>query len=319
MIFSVVVPIYNVEKYLRECIDSILSQDFRDFELILVDDGSIDSSPLICEEYKKKDPRIKVIHQKNAGQAAARNSGTALAEGDYICYIDSDDFLIDTNVFGRLSEKIINQPDIVHYKFVEWLEEWNSIKECYFNYNISIENRTLTDIYCDLINNDAYYNSAWSKIVKRKFLIDNNIQFCEGIYGEDNDWYYHVVMSAKTLELLDEPLYVYRRRKGSTTKTIRRKNLEDQIFVLNKWEEILNNSNQSAGKVVWWSLAKQYCSALIMYAQLDNVSDLFIAIREKSFLLRYSNNKRVRIFRILRKIIGLRGIILMLKIIKSIK
>ncbi len=319
MTFSIIVPVYNVETYLRECINSILSQNFRDFELILVDDGSTDSSPLICEEYKMQDPRVKVVHQQNSGQAAARNSGTALAKGDYICYVDSDDFLMDNTVLEKLSEKIINQPDIVHYKFVEWFEEKQCIMQCHFSYDICVENRTLSDIYCELINKDAYYNSAWSKIIRRKFLEDNKIQFCEGIYGEDNEWYYHVVMVANSLVLVDEPLYVYRRRKGSTTKSIKRKNLEDQIFVLNKWQNILIGNKQRASRVVWWSLAKQYCSALIMYAQLVGVSDLFPIIKEKAFLLNYSDNKRVRIFRILKRIVGLRGIVFILKTINKFK
>ena len=95
MFFSIVVPVYNVEKYLKECIDSILSQTFTDFELILVDDGSKDESPLICDEYAQKDERIKVIHKPNGGQAEARNVGTETAAGQYIIYIDSDDFIIE--------------------------------------------------------------------------------------------------------------------------------------------------------------------------------------------------------------------------------
>ena len=91
VIISIIVPVYNVESYLPMCIDSILSQKFKDFELILIDDGSTDESGKICDKYIKKDPRIKVIHQRNQGLSAARNSGIEIAKGDFITFIDSDD------------------------------------------------------------------------------------------------------------------------------------------------------------------------------------------------------------------------------------
>ena len=105
MRFSIVIPIYKVEKYLRPCIDSVLQQTFRDFELILVDDGSPDSCPQICDEYAAKDARVKVVHKINGGQASARNAGLEVAQGDYVCYVDSDDYLIDNKVLERLLEK----------------------------------------------------------------------------------------------------------------------------------------------------------------------------------------------------------------------
>lgn len=90
---SVIVPVYNVEKYLSRCIDSIISQTFSDFELILVDDGSTDSSGKICDEYGKKDGRVKVIHKRNGGLSSARNCGLENAKGNYICFVDSDDWI----------------------------------------------------------------------------------------------------------------------------------------------------------------------------------------------------------------------------------
>ncbi len=219
MKFSIIIPVYNVEKYLPSCVDSILSQLFDDYEIILVDDGSIDRSAQICDEYAEKDLRIQVIHKSNGGQADARNVGLEFARGDYVCYIDSDDFLKNNRALQLLADKTKNNPDIVHYKFVEWFENDDHITDCHFNYNIPTEGRSVADIYCALIDKDAYYNSAWSKIIRRSLLIDNNIRFEKGIVGEDNEWYYHVVMAAKSLVLVDEPLYVYRRRKGSTTTT----------------------------------------------------------------------------------------------------
>ena len=105
MYFSVIVPVYNVEKYLSECIDSILCQTFTDFELILVDDGSKDKSGEICDQYAQKDSRIKVIHKENGGLSDARNFGTAASNGKYIVYLDSDDYISDDNFLSLIYEK----------------------------------------------------------------------------------------------------------------------------------------------------------------------------------------------------------------------
>lgn len=319
MKFSIILPIYKVQQYLRPCIDSILAQSFNDYEIILVDDGSPDECPQICDEYASNYSIIKVLHQKNAGLSAARNAGLAMAEGDYIVYVDSDDFFIDDQVLQKIAKASQSNPDIIHYKFVEWFEKNGKIADCYFDYRVPTEGRTLAEIYCDLIDKDAYYNSAWSKAIKRDVLIANGIRFHEGIVGEDNEWYYHVVLAAKSLVLIDEPLYVYRRRQGSITTTANRKNLQDLLFVLDKWETKLKEYKGAEAKVVWGSLAKQYCSALITYAGLDGVKDLLPRILQKKYLLKYSRNKRVVIFRWMQRVFGVRGVVCLLKLVKKLK
>ena len=105
MKFSIVIPVYKVEKYLRECVDSILSQSFKDYEVILVDDGSPDNCPKICDEYANSDTRVKVIHQENVGQASARNAAISVATGEYILCLASDDYYADTNVLNSICQK----------------------------------------------------------------------------------------------------------------------------------------------------------------------------------------------------------------------
>ena len=290
MKFSIILPCYNVEKYIRACIDSILQQTYKDFEVILVDDGARDSTPQICDEYAEKDARVRTIHKPNGGQAEL------------------------------LADKTAGNPDIVHYKFQEWFESDGHIAPCRFDYRIPTKGRSVADIYCDLIDKDAYYNSAWSKIIRRGLLMENEIRFEKGIVGEDNEWYYHVVMAAKSLALVDEPLYIYRRRQGSTTTAITRKNLVDQLHVLDKWEKILQTkATDSRTSVVRSSLAKQYCSALIIYAGLKDVSDLYPELKRKSHMLRYSRNKRVIVFRRMKRLLGIKGVIVALKTAKRLR
>lgn len=320
MKFSIIIPVYQVEKYLRPCVESVLSQSYNDYEIILVDDGSPDKCPQICDEYAQKDSRVRVIHQANMGQAGARNSGLKVAKGDYICYIDSDDYLVDNNVLQLLSEKTSGAPDVVHYKFKEWYESDGHTAECQFDYNIPMKERSVAEIYCDLIDKDAYYNSAWSKIIRRDLLIENNINFEQGIVGEDNEWYYHVVMTAKSLVLVDSPLYVYRRRQGSTTTSTTEKNLKDQLHVIKKWENELKHRNDNpASNIVLGSLAKQYCSAIIIYSNIKDAKKYLVDLKKYKYLLNRTKTKRVVLFRNIVRLLGVSGLIVLLKTINKVR
>lgn len=318
MKFSVILPCYNVEKYLRDCVDSILNQTFKDFEIILVDDGAKDSTPQICDEYAQKYSYIKVVHQPNAGLSSARNTGTKHAVGDYIIYVDSDDFFNGNDVLQKIANHTSCNPDIIAYKFIEYNEFKDTYSPCSFNFEIAKKDGNLVEKYVELIDKDAYYNSAWSKAIKRSVLIENNIEFELGLLGEDNEWYYHVVMAASTLELIDEPLYVYRRRPGSITTTTKRKNLTDMLHILDKWEGILKTCLENPRtQVVWGSLAKQFCSAIILYAGLNNVDDLYDKLKRYSYMLNNSKNKRVVIFRWAKRLLGLKGLIAVLRLYRK--
>lgn len=320
MKFSVIIPVYNVERYLDACVGSVLGQTFGDYELILVDDGSTDGSPAICDRYAAADRRVKVIHQPNAGQAAARNAGLETASGDYVCFIDSDDYLADGNVLAKLAEATASAPDIVHYKFKEWHESAGRMAECRFSYAVATAGRTPAEIYGALIDADAYYNSAWSKIIRRRLLTDNGIRFEAGIVGEDNEWYYHVVSVARSLVLIDEALYVYRRRAGSTTAIAGRKNLVDQLYVIDKWTARLKAmGDDPRAAVIRGSLAKQYCSAVIIYAGIGDAADLYPRLRQHVGLLDYTRTRRVAVFRSIRRLLGLKGLIMLLRIVKKLR
>ena len=320
MKFSVIVPVYKVEQYLRPCIDSILGQTYKDFELILVDDGSPDACPQICDEYAQKYENVRCIHQKNGGLSCARNTGLSVASGEYVMFIDSDDYLANSDVLGLLAEKTTGNPDIVHYKNMEWLEADGSIKECSFDFNICTEGKTLDEIYCELIDKDAYYNSAWSKIIRRDVLVENKIEFISGLLGEDNEWYYNVVMAAKQVVLVDEPLYVYRRRQSSITSSLTEKNLSDQLFVIAKWDEIIKREVDNPHiKVVRGSLAKQYCSALIIAGTIPDAKPYYAELRKYRHLLNYTKTRRVVIFRWIVWLLGVNGTIAALRAYKRIR
>ena len=314
--FSVILPIYNVEKYLPACINSILEQTFKDYEIILVDDGSKDSSGSICDDYKKRFERIKVIHKPNGGQSDARNVGLKEATGSYIFFVDSDDYLIDNNVLKRLSDKIeMSSPDVIAFKSIKWFESTGKTTTCSWDLEVSANAVEPYQKYLELIDKDAYFNSPWSKVVRRSLLVNNNIEFEKGLLGEDNDWYYKVVEHIQSLELINEPLYVYRQRAGSTTKTYTNKNLEHLLWLIEKWVKIINEGVLTGNKqVIRNSLSKQYCHAIIGYSHLKDPKEYYPRLMALNYLLQYSNNHRVKIFRRMNRIIGLRGVITLLKV-----
>lgn len=210
---SIIVPIYNVEEYLTECIESILNQTFKEFELILVNDGSTDNSGDICEKYKNIDDRIKVIHKNNGGVSSARNAGLSIAEGKFIGFVDSDD-LIHVEMYEALYKLAVdNEADIVSasVKCFNDIKELDKIESS--NYKINIyENNIIEANYNDELNEVA----VWNKIYKSKIF--SNIRFPEGRIYEDVSTTYKLYLNCNKLVDIKRELYFYRVRAGSITR-----------------------------------------------------------------------------------------------------
>lgn len=208
---SVVIPVYNVEKYLPECLDSVINQIYKNLQIILVDDGSTDSSGKICDEYAEKDNRITVVHQKNAGAGAAKNTGLELIDGDYFSIIDSDDY-IELDMY----EKMVNS-----------LEKYNSdIAQCLFRnvfVNDSFDRKyKIKGNYPKILTSknflkeylyDWKYAIFWNKLFKKSLL--QNIKFPVGRKIDDEFFTYKLVCNAKKVANIDNILYNYRMRKTS--------------------------------------------------------------------------------------------------------
>lgn len=213
---SIIVAVYNIEKYLTKCLDSIIAQKGDDIEILIVDDGSTDKSYIICKEYQKKDKRINLIHQKNKGLSSSRNVGIDNAQGEYLWFVDGDDYIEDNSI--EIIRKYLDKYDII----------------C-FGYNY-IQNKTLTKVFdnktYDNIN-DKYILShivAWNKVLK-KALFDND-RFPEGY--KYNDVYIIPSLAYKTDKIIfiKEYLYNYIYRDNSLSHT-RKFNLDEYIYCLN--------------------------------------------------------------------------------------
>ena len=251
---SFIVPIYNVEKYLRKCVESLLKQDLDDYEIILVDDGSTDGSGAICDSYVSIDDRcidyrcdIKVVHQSNAGLSAARNAGIKAAKGEYVMFVDSDDY-IEPNVLRGLMRqaerenldvlryrlqyvKIVNSEEVIGNRgkvYKREYEVFNPYKSDPFKGNDYSETPTDGVTFLNERMNTQCY--AWQFIV-RKDLLSNSEQvignsdrclFTEGIYFEDTDWTPRMLARAKRVASTETVVYNYLVREGSITNAVNR-------------------------------------------------------------------------------------------------
>lgn len=324
MFFSIILPIYNVEKYLKECVDSIQAQTFKDFEIILVDDGSKDSSPAICDELASQDERIKVIHKPNGGLSDARNVGTAEAKGEYIIYIDSDDFVTSDNFLKDIHEKVVaTNSDIVLYKFSKYFDDTKKIENCTFTLDF-VESITDPDeLLNELVKKDAYYGMAWIKAFRREIALENNITFEKGLLGEDMDWYFGLILCSNRIAAIDKSYIAYRQREGSITTSLKLKNLTDFIYILEKWSERIKKAciSDSKKEALMGALAKYYSNMFITYVRVkDSEKKKYIKrIKNLSYLLDYSMSNRPQQIKKVYKIAGFKGVTAMLTILDKIR
>ena len=214
---SIIIPVYKVEEYLADCLKSVLKQTFQNYEIILVDDGSPDHCPQLCDEWGKKDSRISVIHRENGGLSAARNTGVRAAKGDYLYFLDSDDELTPDalEVMYRLIEAHPSV-DLVQGGFFMRREDAGNPTP----YNLPEYTENVRLIKNTLLTFDGDLIKAQSRLVCRDFFIENELWFKEGIIHEDNYWTYFLAKHVKTMCFCNEKTYFHRMNPTSITHKI---------------------------------------------------------------------------------------------------
>lgn len=209
-LISVIVPIFRVEQYLNQCVQSIVDQTYEELEIILVDDGSPDGCPGICDAWAEKDSRIRVIHKENGGLSDARNAGMAIATGDYIAFVDSDDTI---------------KPDFLRELYQALTDSHADIAECAVSYVDEnggiLRRRETSECACmdrlealrRLVLEDGVYQTVWNKLYRRS--VAEGIPFAVGKYNEDEFWTYQVFDRIGKLAIVNKPLYNYLQRGSS--------------------------------------------------------------------------------------------------------
>ena len=240
---SIIVPIYNVEQYLERCVNSIIKQTYKNLDIILIDDGSTDGSPAICDRYEKSEERIRVLHQVNQGLSAARNSGIEIANGEYFCFVDSDDYVAE-DLIEKLYSMLLEQgADIAICNFVSFYEK--------FAGDIP-KNETKIDILSSYeilqmlhqVTQDKFVNTvvAWGKLYKRSLFA--NLRFPVGRYCEDISVIYKLYDLATNIVCSSEVLYFYyRNNSNSITYHTNHKFYNDLILAYVEQLEYLYQNN----------------------------------------------------------------------------
>lgn len=232
MKFSIIIPVYNVEQYLRDCFDSVLNQTFYDWEAICVNDGSTDGSSAIMEEYAAKDSRFRMISQKNAGTAAARNTGLKVANGDYIFFLDSDDWI--ENYALKVIAGSLNDEDVLCFSGKRYFEATNT-----FNPADELpekQYRNGMDYYNEnaLLARDFAFECVVLRVYNRAFLIREMLYFDADVSFEDDLWVPIMLHHAKSVKVIANSLYIYRVREGSKMQDVSMKRKLDFLKVANR-------------------------------------------------------------------------------------
>lgn len=312
-LISIIIPVYNVEAYLHKCVNSVLDQDFKDIEVLLVDDGSPDNCPIICDAFANKDARVKVIHKKNGGLSDARNKGIKSATGEYLMFLDSDDYWIGNTHLTKISKIILsNKVDTILLRCIHFYEDGNVFVDRNNNKRIQKEMDSNLILF-NLIKNGNQASSACLRIVKRNIIIDNNIFFVNHITGEDSEWFIHLSFYIKNYYEYDESFYAYRQnREGSITSNLKKKNFEDQFFIIDNWYDKINlhNVDHILQKGLNGFLAYLLSVSILNVYRLENRADRITVIKDinkRIGILKYSLNPKAKIVFYMCRFLGVKN------------
>ena len=244
---SFIVPVYNVEQYLRKCIDSLLAQDIpsSEYEIILVDDGSPDKCPQICDEYAAAHKNVQVIHQKNGGLSAARNTGIEVAKGGYICFVDSDDFWEENALGGLLTRIKRDNLDVLRF-------DYRNVRVVDGEYEVfePFKNRHMVDEKDEVVEGVTYLNERMGyNCYATQFIVRREITplFADGIHFEDVDWLPRMMLEARRVNGTSMIVYNYCAREGSITQekddvVKRHRNVHDALIVIERLKPLYDSN-----------------------------------------------------------------------------
>ena len=246
--FSVVLPVYNVADYLRECLDSLINQTYSNLEIICVNDGSTDNSLAILQEYAAKDSRIKVFDRVNSGSGISRTFGISQSSGDYLSFIDPDDW-VELDMYEKLCEFImIHNSVVVEFAYKQYFEVENIFvhgkhvkaiqKNCKVDLS-AIDQYSWKDFSNVLLK---YQSPCWNKVYLRKFILDNHIEFSDHPTGQDIAFLHGVLFFVDKIDLLHQEFYIYRKRQGSAIASTKKRNLIYLFDQIDRTEKTLKRA-----------------------------------------------------------------------------
>lgn len=312
--FSIIVPVYKTELYLNTCVQSVICQTFKDFELILVDDGSPDNCGCMCDEWAIKDNRIRVIHQENGGLSAARNAGIRNAKGEYVLFLDSDDWWADESVLSGIVQQLERTAvDVLSFNYCK--SYYGKLEEPYFGREVptSVAPMTIAEAVCGGI----WITGACNKAIRRCLLVENDLYFKRGITSEDIDWTLRLGLKGETFGFVNLCVFVYRQHRTSISHTTTAKSvcvLKDNV---KECVRLLETAEEDKAESLNPFVAYQYGTLLHNAANLpaaDRTEQLMEEIRTMRWLLNCSEDRKIKILRQCCKCGGFSATLLLLRL-----
>lgn len=324
ILLTFILPVYNVEKYLSECLESILCQATSQCEIILVNDGSTDSSSAICEEYAGKYDEIKVIHKENGGLSSARNAGLQRARGRYVSFIDSDDRIANGSVGEILSWIENGGADICFMQGLKFYPDGSTRDLGDMVNSAALRGKPIEQIIKYLSTRPKYPGSACTKIFNKQFLDENNLRFPKDRrFSEDLGFIRDCLYLSKTIDCLDIPFYEYRQnREGSITNTFNYKKFADlSLFVIETVEGFCEQRkaiNDKASNLMSF-VAYEYCILIrnAAFLRVEEKSKAQQFLTDYKWVLKFANSRKCKAIKICTRLLGLKWTSKLLKKVKK--
>lgn len=311
MKLSIIIPVYNVEQYLQCCVQSVITQTYQDLQVILVNDGSTDSSGILCDQLAQQDSRMQVVHKENGGLSDARNAGLMVATGDYVAFLDSDDvYLLIDGLELLMALAQTEQPDVLLFQAVDVYPNHQSARKAYDEAWIAAHSGM--EVFCQLVCTQSFNMSACFQIIRRELLEQHQIYFEKGLLSEDVDWSLRLWKYVQRVRAINLPMYGYQHREGSISTTYTIRNLRSYKHIFAKFVQLYNERIVDAATELYWKttmgyLAQMYTSCLYAYGQIarEDKSEAYAILKRYATLLEHSISIKSERVVLLKRYIGL--------------
>ena len=302
--FSVIIPVYNVENYIQQCVDSILGQSCRDYEVILVDDGSTDNSSEICDINAMRNNQVRVIHKQNGGASSARNTGINCARGKYILFLDGDDFISNKKCLQELKTLTLDQTfDCVFFKSKKYYPNGDAV-DYYGDYDMDVFLGDKVDVFRYMVREHKQLACAWNRIVSREILEKPSMKFIEGTVGEDIPWTVSLFEQVNKVTATNSVYHMYRQgRIGSVTNGVDIKKYRNLFNIIERLCAEYKDGDREFDRAVMTFLAFEYAILLRTAARNEFQEELDEALKY-NWLLKYAADKKSKMVKWLFKILG---------------
>lgn len=259
MRMSIIIPVHNSAATLDRCLESILAQTFGDYQVVIVDDGSADESLALAAEYARRDGRFTVVSEPCQGPGTARNTGLSLARGEYVLYMDADDYWMRADLLQQLEDRIRRQPaDVYMYQMAKVKEDGTILRRYaipdFTNADTVLD---LDAVYEDLVRDGHTLAAAWNKCVRRELLLEKGIRFREDIIGEDIDWVLQLFSHVRSICLLNLQAYAYTQHRG-VSRSRRHDGPNDLVKIVREWSAYAERPDAAHSGAVAGLVAFQY-------------------------------------------------------------